>query len=818
MSEAQFRTVFSSVRPQRVVTFVDQREAKWRDVCLRVIELYSRVWGGNYNLIVPTDGTSLTPAFWRVLETFDPDRLYVYARTGADLKISDPTQFEAIVDSKTREWVEKNVPDEDWTQRRPDFERQLSSARFDDFCITEELQRSLKTRLAPFFLNDQKIGVGTVVARMDPPYPLTPIKDILPHCEHAPFVMVPNLEHATGVVELWAASALGLTSPGFESDVQSAGVSFNNETIDAERVDLLFRQAIAGRGLTDDSTDTVYRFAGTQLERYRRYQRDDPDSSPPMVLVAGDEVADFCLYYSLSRLRGRVFWIPGSWLDSDQPAGEAAQKGKVDTADAPYDRYLLDELQRLALEGPSGQVALTSGSLDIEHLDNLVAQLGAVPATDQLTPRIQPTISVGDTVDEPYRAYEKENIARDATKHVVGQEIAGPFETPKPRRFRTVLPEHRWIAELQVDRYQVPRHPELGSLFIRDNRLGTSAVRAGLTGLAYACPAEAYPSGAELDSILIRPHIRVPAVLEVVQHLAARQGMSCSLSVKGVYELEAIRKFSGLATLADELRHPADSAVLRKFTEPTRSSPGVHHEGVYLKSDGQRYLDLVTLTEMLGDKKTAIALIDKFVAAEIIYRGLILKCDLCRGTSWFDLADIGQRFQCRHCNRRHMIASRHQLRQGDPQWSYKLDQLILRGLQNDMEAPVLTLDWLRQHSRDSFVAAADMDFFESNAAEPFMESDICCFCDDAIVVGEAKKGNRLGRNTQDERKNIVAYRKLSERLGARRVVFSTLSQEWSPTTLRQIGEVFEGLRTEVTLLVRSDLMSRTLAVQPNVIT
>src|SRR5438132_1755015 len=45
MPDPNSRTVLTSVRPQRVVTFVDRNDADWRDTCLRVIEFYSRVWG-----------------------------------------------------------------------------------------------------------------------------------------------------------------------------------------------------------------------------------------------------------------------------------------------------------------------------------------------------------------------------------------------------------------------------------------------------------------------------------------------------------------------------------------------------------------------------------------------------------------------------------------------------------------------------------------------------------------------------------------------------------------------------------------------------
>lgn len=303
---------------------------------------------------------------------------------------------------------------------------------------------------------------------------------------------------------------------------------------------------------------------------------------------------------------------------------------------------------------------------------------------------------------------------------------------PPPRGWRgepDLERRERWgqVAELVIDKYQVPRHPALGTFIVRDQRLMTEGVRAGLVGLAYACPNIGYIHGAAIDSILIRPTVQLPPVLKTFQYLADSVGLRCSVSVKGVYTQEAVLKFSGLAALAATLRDPAESVVLRKFIDKTASRPGVHDEGVFLRTDSQRYLDVSSIAKIVGSHEAAIQLIDRYMVAGVVYRGFILKCILCRSTDWFNLAEIDQGFECKRCHRRQMIASHQQSRPGEPQFFYKLDQLILRGLQNDMDAPVLTMDWLRRHTRDSFLPAADMDVFEGSAAEPFMECDICCF-------------------------------------------------------------------------------------------
>jgi hypothetical protein len=73
MGKLPFKTVHASVRPARVAIIVDKNDEDWEHTCLRIIEFYSRVWGGAYNFIVPSDGTKIDERFWTLLEAFDPD-------------------------------------------------------------------------------------------------------------------------------------------------------------------------------------------------------------------------------------------------------------------------------------------------------------------------------------------------------------------------------------------------------------------------------------------------------------------------------------------------------------------------------------------------------------------------------------------------------------------------------------------------------------------------------------------------------------------------------------------------------------------------
>ncbi len=62
-----FKTINASVRPARVAVLVDRSDEDWQDTCLHVIEFFSQIWGGAYNLIIPTDGKTIDERFWTIL-------------------------------------------------------------------------------------------------------------------------------------------------------------------------------------------------------------------------------------------------------------------------------------------------------------------------------------------------------------------------------------------------------------------------------------------------------------------------------------------------------------------------------------------------------------------------------------------------------------------------------------------------------------------------------------------------------------------------------------------------------------------------------
>ena len=101
----EFQTVLSSVRPPRIAVLIDKNNQSWSTSVQPVLEFLTQLWGGEHSLLIPTDGTSIDPIFWNLLEAFDSDYVYRYLETGRDDQLSNPEQFKVAVNVQVAKWL-----------------------------------------------------------------------------------------------------------------------------------------------------------------------------------------------------------------------------------------------------------------------------------------------------------------------------------------------------------------------------------------------------------------------------------------------------------------------------------------------------------------------------------------------------------------------------------------------------------------------------------------------------------------------------------------------------------------------------------------
>src|SRR5262249_1271537 len=116
-------------------------------------------------------------------------------------------------------------------------------------------------------------------------------------------------------------------------------------------------------------------------------------------------------------------------------------------------------------------------------------------------------------IEFPRLVYERDNASRPVVVPFLYKEIAAFFYTPNPLNFMAINPsDHRWMTELEIQGYKLPRNPHLGSWIVRGPTILTSEARVGKYGMAYYCPNSAV-FGVGIDEVLVRPTLSCPDAL-----------------------------------------------------------------------------------------------------------------------------------------------------------------------------------------------------------------------------------------------------------------------------------------------------------------
>ena len=105
-----YRNISLLVRPARVAILIYEKDEYWKHIMLQVFEWCSRVWGGAYFLIVPTDGKEIKAPFWSILEEYSPDHVFSFLPTFQDLEYADPQKYTSII-TQYKEDLIKKIPE-----------------------------------------------------------------------------------------------------------------------------------------------------------------------------------------------------------------------------------------------------------------------------------------------------------------------------------------------------------------------------------------------------------------------------------------------------------------------------------------------------------------------------------------------------------------------------------------------------------------------------------------------------------------------------------------------------------------------------------
>jgi hypothetical protein len=796
-------TIGTSVRPGRVAVLVDINEPQWQHVCTRIIEFFTRLWGGCGNIIVPTDGKRIGALFWSILERFDPDYLEVYQRTGWDVEIEEPAKFEEAYQRHIAAW-ERQIEGKTEQHAAESIRDGLRRGGLTSFAISPELQEELRDRLAPFYFQQWIVEAGAIGACSIPRHPHTDVVDVLPFVEHPARVFKVN--DGGAFPALWWASSFGRVSPRLESDLGTKNIETFEFGTSPDDIRMLIRLGVKEQEDIHSAAGRTYESFQSRPERlsmaglghYRSVRNQDATESA--VAVAGIRVEDFALYYALSRMRKRVVWIP-PYLTDDALAG-VATKPVVDER-----FHFVNDLASLSRGTSQRYAGLKIITATLE--DAQLAQVIAALSEKALSPfeSCESGSALGAIPAYLIRHYEMNNAHLLRSITVPDNGVIPLFETPIPKNFGTVDPsKHRWLTEVRVNNYHLPRHYVLGERLMGAPYFTSKDVRVSAEGPTYFCPSNFIFSGATAETSVPRPSIEIPECLEIFRSIARSCSLSCEISDKGVYAESACQKFGGLAPLSKFLRSLSGQLFVSAFLDKTKREEGEHLKGALLAN--RRYLDLDSLGAVLGSEGEAARLLDRLSLSAVVYRGFILQCQHCRRADWFPLGELTDAFTCKRCHRQQIFTHRHWRYPNQPHLYYQLDELVYLGLEHNMEVPILALDNLRRSSEDSFLHVPELKYAEKELDDdekPLCEVDLNCVIDGLLTIGEAKKDDRLGSNDKQESELISKYLNVGKRLAVHQIVFATSCDQWHPKTIEAINSAFTERRFRLILLTRNDL-------------
>lgn len=744
-----YQNITATVRTPRCAMLINESSKHWRAAANGAIACASEVWGGRYFLIVPTDGNRIKDKFWEILEAYSPDHLAIYQLTFADMEAADLLKYSIVKEQHRKQFDAQGFSTdfEDW------FAESAASSYVDQLEISDKLEQELIERLSPFHFQG-KASREHLSSRGGFGFPFTKIFNIAPFATRNPGEVTLPKSINDPTLALLIHSQTGLARQKYCDELAEQGFSVSKLPDNYDSVDFLqhvfggdgpLRQGTANHWspLGDYMPSTPFAFSMIHLGQYYRAGIHQ-DYKEPAVVVLGDTVDDFCLYYSLSRLHGQVFWMPLAWLrkcyrDIQENRRRGKRGEETRGADTVHllTRTLVDLFFRSIDYGHHDKrVQLRSMSLS---RNQLIAFRSQVAACSYFDPDRFQSVTDCVSMEQPstsciVRVFEENNYVNHHSMVFHAGESVSPFATPKPKNFTQVVPpNHHWITSLHIEGYAPPPLPTLGTEIINIHSLTTES-RVANDGIAYQCPNIAY-FGGDIDVNVVRPRIRIPNEVDLLNAYFGAIGATVRYSDKGNYFLDTVRRFGGLAEVGRFIRHPGTRNFLDKFKSKAVADKG---SIIYLTNDQRAYLNLQAFTDSVGDEKQAADLIDDLVGKHILQRGYILQCDRCRLTSWYSIDVLTVEFVCGRCSFAQQFTQRHWRNPVEPHWYYKLTETVFQFYTSNSHLTAQTLYHLQSRSKVAFHYVPEVDLVGFPTAGEKRELDIACILDGQIIIGECK--------------------------------------------------------------------------------
>lgn len=788
-----YRRLAVTVRPPRLATVIPDLD-DWVAGAQRMMENYSAIWGGRGDLLVPsTNSGELPTIMWRLLERFDPDRMGYYLPTFRGMQMANPAGFERWLDEQASRWATEH-PDMTPEHAREQFSApHILSSPLTSWQPPSSLAAEISRRLAPLDLVTPFELVWTADGK--PGRELLELTNVQE--SHGKRLFTLRATHIDPRIDLMLTSHLGAIAPSYEEELEQINVALVEATVRDEHLGLvlgalwsadpsgyLMRHRQLWQAIGKDATPLwgpedfkQTPFVLTELGCTSYVVGRPWTDEYPEVIVVGDTASDYCVFLALERMYRKAIWVPLSFLSSADELANIVKK------------QLAYHLHRVTGPGGRGGAAVfTSVSVDAEDFRDLATDIFR---GDPMETDVRSHLDWVDLTElllpKPLRLYDTEQVVRQSFEPFLGQEMAGALATPKPTGITDVRARNfTWHVDVAIDGAQFPPRACLNHLMAVLTETERSCIRASSDGASYFSLEPFFiPAGATVEQALYRPRLRLAHGTEIFQELLRAAGLRGVISQAGRFSQGCIDLWGGLDVLAADLADPARLALLEAYR--AKSGSGID-PGVYLQGMRRRFLSFWDVRRATGLRPPeARSLLDDYVRRGILSRGLCLKCPRCSFAGWYAAEEVTQCLVCDRCRHQSVITGETWLKPvSEPLWFYQLDEIAFQALDHDVRGPVLALDHIRRESW-AFLYAPEMLVYRQ--ATCLCEVDLWAISDSAIIVGEAKTGDRLADLEEDERRLVRRLRRVAEAVTAHELLFATPRSTWSERTRRTVAEM-----------------------------
>lgn len=809
-NDITFKIITTALRPQKIVSFIDSNEVDWIDISSSIIDFYSQCWGGNYNLIIPTNGTKIDNIFLEILKIYDPDYVYIYKKSYVDIKLNNPVKYKQILDKKYDTYYKSNpkILKEKFTE---EFENQVIYNFITSFNINPKTKNEILNYTNPF-----NIKFDYLLANEQVQWPLTHIVDILFSTKLIGLIDV-NIQNEK-IFKLLCMSKLGsakwlknIDEKNFYENsnkkafYHDSKMLITDKKVKEDQFYEFLKSILLNKNLVENGKINPYAATMINLGFYRPLNY--ISSKDPIVIVVGNEIEDFCLYYNISRLKDNVFWIP-----------LPPKKNK-------NLNFFISALSKIIIakfhSRSHKRIIFISKSIILRELKKFIK---TYEDNEFIKTAIQKEAVENDLVKILpyfYKIYELNNYNNIYIEQFISNRSINFVNTPLPKAEHFNLNKidtstFRWINDLSIglkkdenndSRYILPKKAAFSNHLFDIDIQGTEneLIRVTNEGFSYIGPTLSVGSMRDfVENVISKQKIKLLEPIDIFQTIFNSLGLKIKLSDKGSYLNETIKKFGSLKELASLLLDKKVFNLFKCFIKPRQKIEG-NEPGIFLSSDRRRYLRFEDIKKVL--RVNTQNLIDMFINIGVIHRGFIFKCSKCRNADWYAIKEIDNSFICKRCSNKEKYrvnnwSLKHE--SNEPKWYYKLDEIVHQGFAAHMETPIFTLFRIFNSSKKSFIYVPEINIYKENSREKPKEIDICCISDGEIIIGECTIENRLG-NDQQEIEKLKFLKYIANNIGVKKVIISTLEKSLTLDLKNRINNIIPNIKI---LYTKKDLVSK----------